>query len=66
MSEAPPAFADLVTAAAKLADSVSFDMNGAIIGGRWMGGHGGLISNETLKAADDVRRICHALGGAKS
>ncbi|CDX26745.1 hypothetical protein MPL3356_60532 [Mesorhizobium plurifarium] len=66
MSKLPPAFAELLTAAEKLANSVSFDMNGEIIGGKLTGGHGGLISNDTLKAADEVRRICHALGVAKS
>lgn len=61
MTEVPPAFAELVTAAEKLANSVSFDMNGELIGTKLMGGHGGLISNDTLKAADSVRRICHVL-----
>lgn len=39
-----------------LVDSVSFDDNGALIAGKWMGGHGGLISDETRKAADALRR----------
>lgn len=39
-----------------LVDSVSFDDNGALIAGKWMGGNGGLISDETRKAADALRR----------
>lgn len=39
-----------------LVDSVSFDDNGALIAGKWIGGHGGLISDETREAADALRR----------
>ena len=46
----------LALAAEKLANSVSFDMNGDLIGERFVGGHGGLISQATMVAADDVRR----------
>lgn len=49
-------------AAAKLVKSISFDDNGALIGGKWMGGHGGLLSEETRKAADLCRRALHKLG----
>jgi hypothetical protein len=42
---------DLERAAQKLIDAVTFDMHG--IDGR--GGNGGLISNETLRAADELR-----------
>jgi len=52
---------DLIAAAERLAKSVSFDMNGEMIGARYVGGHGGLISNETLRAADEIRRLCHRL-----
>ena len=34
----------LLTAAKELVASVSFDENGALVGGKWMGGHGGLLS----------------------
>lgn len=47
----------LLAAAEALVDSISFDENGALIGGRWMGGHGGLISQETHIKADALRRI---------
>lgn len=51
----------LLKASEKLAESVAFDMNGNLIGGKWMGGHGGLISQETMQAADEVRRVASAL-----
>lgn len=47
----------LETVALALAESVSFDMNGNLIGGKWVGGHGGLISHETLLKVDEVRRL---------
>ena len=48
-------------AAEALMKSVDFDVNGALIGGKWMGGHGGLVSKETIAAADEVRRALSAL-----
>lgn len=50
----------LLRAAERLAETVSFDMNGNLVGGKWMGGHGGLISHETMRAADEVRRAASA------
>lgn len=38
-----------------LLECVDFDNNGAMVGGQWMGGHGGLHSQETIKAADALR-----------
>ena len=49
--------ARLEIVALALAESVSFDMNGNLIGGKWIGGHGGLISHETLLKVDEVRRL---------
>jgi hypothetical protein len=53
----------LKTAAKELVDSINFDDNGALIGGKWMGGNGGLLSRETIRKADEVRRALHALEG---
>lgn len=50
------------TAAKNLLDSLSFDDNGAMVGGKWMGGEGGLLSEKTRKLADALRRL---LGGAE-
>lgn len=52
----------IADAAALLVKSVSFDDNGALIGGKWMGGHGGLISEETRRVADVVRRALSKVG----
>lgn len=55
-----------VEAAAKaLLDSVTFDDCGALIGGKYQGGNGGLISRKTIEKADDLRRALHtaALSG---
>ena len=52
---------DLLSAAEKLAECVSLDMNGNLVGGKWMGGHGGLISHETMQAADEVRRAVSSI-----
>ncbi|HEX9429615.1 MAG TPA: hypothetical protein VF944_04490 [Candidatus Bathyarchaeia archaeon] len=46
----------LVEAAKALVKSVSFDENGEMVGTRWVGGHGGLISKETHVKVDQCRR----------
>lgn len=59
MTEDP--VARLMTAARELVDAVSFDENGALLGGKWMGGNGGLVSRATHEKADAVRRILDCL-----
>ena len=49
---------ELVASAQKLVESVSYDVHGAPVGNQWVGGHGGLVSLDTLKQGDAVRRIC--------
>lgn len=61
MAEKAALIARLIDDATALAESVSFDMNGNLVGGKWMGGHGGLISQETMVASDKVRRSASAL-----
>ena len=51
---------DLRTAALALADAVMTD-EGGLPG---YPGHGGLLSRETIRLADTVRRICSKEGGA--
>ncbi len=46
----------LATAGQALVDAISFDDNGALIGGKWMGGNGGLLSRDTIAKADAMRR----------
>lgn len=55
----------MASTAEKLAESVAFDMNGNLVGGKWMGGHGGLISQDTLRASDEVRRAVSSLRAAQ-
>lgn len=57
----------LKLAAKELVEAINFDDNGALIGGKWMGGNGGLLSRETLEKADAVRRAINAFDqGGKS
>lgn len=46
----------LIHAAKALVEAISFDVNGAMIGGKWMGGNGGLISPQTIRISDELRR----------
>lgn len=45
-----------ITQAAALLASVDFDNNGALVAGHLQGGNGGLLSRDTTKAADELRR----------
>lgn len=56
---------EFIKAAKELIDSVSFDMNGMIVGNNLVGGHGGLISKETLQKCDELRRIIWKLENNK-
>ncbi|HWJ86899.1 MAG TPA: hypothetical protein VNS12_02380 [Pelagibacterium sp.] len=44
-----------------LVAAVFFDECGAVVAGRYVGGNGGLLQRETLKANDDVRRRLGAI-----
>jgi len=61
MSEKTDAMMRLMHRAKALVDAVSFDNSGAMIAGQWQGGNGGLISRETIKVADELRREIEAL-----
>jgi hypothetical protein len=47
---------DALSKAKALLEAVDFDNSGAMVGGQWMGGNGGLISRDTIKAADELRK----------
>lgn len=47
----------LTTRAKALLDAVDFDNNGAMVAGVYRGGNGGLISRETIVAADELRKV---------
>jgi hypothetical protein len=55
------AVTDLMAAAEALADSVLFDDVGEMIGGKLVGGNGGLLSHDTITKADAVRRALDVL-----
>jgi len=55
---------DLIAKAKKLVDAVSFDDCGAIVGGIYMGGNGGLLSRDTIKAADELRKELEKISAA--
>jgi hypothetical protein len=65
-SPLPTETARLIAVAKALADSVSFDDSGRMIGGKWQGGNGGLISRDTITKADAVRRAISAFEQEKS
>lgn len=45
----------VIARARALVAAVTFDDSGAMVGGQWVGGHGGLLSRETLRATDRLR-----------
>ena len=45
----------LVAKAHALVDAVTFDENGAMVAGQWVGGNGGMISRQTIIAAHALR-----------
>ncbi|WP_337183834.1 hypothetical protein [Shinella sp.] len=56
---------EIATAAKALLDAITFDDCGAMVAGKFVGGNGGLISRETIRKADELRRaIAKAEGRA--
>lgn len=51
----------LVAEVEELLRMLQFDDQGMMIGDKWMGGNGGMISRETTQKADAVRRAIHAI-----
>ena len=51
----------LVAKAAELVDSIEFDVNGMALPTAFVGGHGGLTSDKTLRLKDELRVLinCH-------
>jgi hypothetical protein len=43
---------DIVKLSRALVDAVTMDDSGMMVGTIWQGGNGGLLSNDTIKAAD--------------
>lgn len=57
---------ELSKAAKALLDAITFDDCGAMVGGKFVGGNGGLISRETIRKADELRRALIASEGAET
>jgi len=53
---ANPAEAQALACARMLLDTVTFDSDGVTIGNQRQGGNGGLLSMDSIKAADQLRR----------
>lgn len=53
---------DLAIAKARaLLDCVTFDSDGVMVGTRRQGGNGGLLSSQSIRAADELRRALDTL-----
>lgn len=46
----------LIDAAKELVASIDFDVNGILLPKGWHGGNGGLVSDQTIQKADELRR----------
>lgn len=57
----PPPVASALDQARRLLDCVSFDDQGIMVGHTRQGGNGGLLSNNTITAAEELRRQLDAL-----
>lgn len=53
---------ELADAGKALVDAITFDESGTMIGGKYQGGNGGLISRETTVKADHFRRVLTKVG----
>lgn len=49
--------------AASLVAAIQVDDSGQLVDNHWMGGGGGLLSRDTLKAADDLRNALDRFKG---
>lgn len=55
-------FEALLAEAADLVEKITFDESGRMVAGHWVGGNGGLLQRETLKANDVLRRRLDEIG----
>ena len=56
-------FATLLDLAQALVDQVSLDENGMMIGQTYQGGNGGMLSRDTVIAADALRKAIDSIRG---
>jgi len=57
----PSPVTTIIAAARELLDRVTYDSDGIMIGVQRQGGNGGLLSNETLAATDQLRKALEVL-----
>ena len=61
MRDLAPEISDALVKARKLLDCVTFDSDGVMVGTVRQGGNGGMLHNDTLKAADALRQALDKL-----
>lgn len=64
MPDRNPHIQAALAAAATLLEKVTFDSDGVMVGVQRQGGNGGIISTDTLRAADALRRALDDLKAA--
>lgn len=57
------ALGNVLARAANLVAAIQLDDSGQLVGTHWMGGGGGLLSRDTLKAADALRNALDRFKG---
>lgn len=55
-AQQPDDLSRFIRQAEKLCDALDFDESGHMVGGQWMGGNGGLLSRDTMREKDQLRR----------
>lgn len=65
MADLPAPVRIALADAAELLERITFDSDGVMVGMRRQGGNGGIISNDTLRAADKLRRSLDDLEAAQ-
>ncbi|NMG39858.1 hypothetical protein GRZ55_11440 [Chelativorans sp. ZYF759] len=59
-----PTLARLLLAAKDVVDAISFDVNGIALPTGFQGGNGGLVSQETIRKSDELRRAIAGMTSA--
>ena len=57
------ALGNVLARAENLVAAIQLDDSGQLVGNQWMGGGGGLLSRDTLKAADQLRNALDRFKG---
>lgn len=61
-----PELARLIKAATDVVNAISFDVNGIALPTGFQGGNGGLVSQDTIRKTDELRRAIAAMKGKKN